>query len=191
MKISVVIPVYNEINTIAAIIQRVGAVPLEKEIIVVDDCSTDGTRAELERISSGDKALRVIYQERNAGKGAALRAGFGQVTGDIVIVQDADLEYYPEEYPKLIDPIVRGRADVVYGSRFLGTHRVFMFSHYLGNKILNLITNILYNCIFTDMETCYKAFRADILKHLKLRSNSFGFEPEFTAQVMKRGYKVY
>jgi len=191
MKLSVVIPVYNEINTIAAIIQRVGAVPIEKEIIVVDDCSSDGTRTELERISSRDPGLRVIYQERNQGKGAALREGFRHVTGDIVILQDADLEYYPEEYPKLIEPIVKGRADVVYGSRFLGTHRVFMFSHYLGNKILNLIANILYNCIFTDMETCYKAFRADILKSIRLRSNSFGFEPEFTAQVMKRGYKVY
>ncbi|MCX6340399.1 MAG: glycosyltransferase [Candidatus Aureabacteria bacterium] len=191
MKISVVIPVYNEINTIAAIIQRVEAVPLEKEIIVVDDCSTDGTRKELERIASRDKILRVIYQERNQGKGAALREGFRYVTGDIVVIQDADLEYYPEEYPKLIEPIVRGRADVVYGSRFLGTHRVFMFTHYLGNKILNLITNILYNCIFSDMETCYKAFRAEILAHIRLRSNSFGFEPEFTAQVMKRGYKVY
>ncbi|MEJ2744718.1 MAG: glycosyltransferase [bacterium] len=191
MKISVVIPVYNEINTIAAIIKRVADVPLEKEIIVVDDCSTDGTSAELERIRSGDETLKVICRERNGGKGAALREGFRHVTGDVVIVQDADLEYYPEEYPKLIEPIVKGRADVVYGSRFLGTHRVFMFSHYLGNKMLNLITNILYNCIFTDMETCYKAFRTDILKRIRLRSNSFGFEPEFTAHVMKRGYKVY
>ena len=191
MKISVVIPVYNEINTIAAVIQRVKSVPIEKEIIIVDDCSTDGTREELRRLAAGDATLRAIYRDRNQGKGAALREGFKHVTGGIVIVQDADLEYYPEEYPNLIEPIVKGKADVVYGSRFLGAHRVFMLSHYLGNKILNLIANILYNCIFTDMETCYKAFRADILAHIRLRSNSFGFEPEFTAQVMKRGYKVY
>ncbi|MCX6357136.1 MAG: glycosyltransferase [Candidatus Aureabacteria bacterium] len=191
MKLSVVIPVYNEINTVAEIIRRVRDVPLDKEIIVVDDCSTDGTREELRQMSGGDPAFRVIYQERNQGKGAALREGFRHVTGDIVIIQDADLEYYPEEYPKLIEPIVKGRADVVYGSRFLGAHRVFLFSHYFGNKIINLFTNILYNCIFTDMETCYKAFRADIIKHFKLRSNSFGFEAEFTANVMKRGSKVY
>lgn len=191
MKVSVVIPVYNEIATISAILERVRRVPLDKEIIVVDDCSTDGTREELSKIAERDSGIRAIYLERNQGKGSALREGFRHVTGDIVIIQDADLEYYPEEYPRLIEPIVAGKADVVYGSRFLGAHRVFMFSHYLGNKILNLIANILYNCIFTDMETCYKAFRADILKHLRLRARGFGFEPEFTANVMKRGYKVY
>lgn len=191
MKISVVIPVYNEIATIAAIIERVKRVPLDKEIIVVDDCSTDGTREELRKLAEADKALIVVFRDRNGGKGAALREGFKHVGGDIIVIQDADLEYYPEEYPKLIEPIVTGRADVVYGSRFSGTHRVFMFSHYLGNKILNLVTNILYNCIFTDMETCYKAFRSDIIRRFKLRSNSFGFEPEFTANVMKCGYKVY
>ena len=191
MKISVVIPVYNEIATIAEIIRRVKAVHLDKEIIVVDDCSTDGTREELERIAAEDPSVLLILQDRNAGKGAALRAGFKRASGEILIVQDADLEYYPEEYPRLIDPILRGRADVVYGSRFLGTHRVFMFSHYLGNKIVNLFTNILYNCIFTDMETCYKAFRREVLDGMRLRSNSFGFEAEFTANVMKRGYKVY
>ena len=167
------------------------AVPLEKEIIVVDDCSTDGTREELVRIAAGDPSITLVLHDRNGGKGAALRTGFARAAGDILIVQDADLEYYPEEYPKLIEPIVRGRADVVYGSRFLGTHRVFMFSHYLGNKLLNLCTNVLYNCIFTDMETCYKAFRKEVLSGMHLRSNSFGFEPEFTANVMKRGYKVY
>jgi len=191
VKISVVIPVYNEINTVATVIQRVKNVPIEKEIIIVDDCSTDGTKEELRRLAAEDTTLKVIYQDHNRGKGAALREGFRHVTADIVIVQDADLEYYPEEYPKLIEPIVRGKADVVYGSRFLGTHRVFTLSHFLGNKIINLIANILYNCIFTDMETCYKAFRTDIIKRLKLRSNSFGFEPEVTAKVMKRGCKVY
>jgi glycosyltransferase involved in cell wall biosynthesis len=191
MKISVVIPVYNEFSTIAELLRRVKAVPLEKELIVIDDCSTDGTREELVRIAAGDPSITLVLHDRNRGKGAALRTGFARAAGDILIVQDADLEYYPEEYPKLIDPIVRGRADVVYGSRFLGTHRVFMFSHYLGNKLLNLCTNVLYNCIFTDMETCYKAFRKEVLSGMHLRSNSFGFEPEFTANVMKRGYKVY
>jgi len=191
VKISVVIPVYNEINTIGAVIERVRNVPLDKEIIVVDDCSTDGSREEIKKLSARIPSLKAIFKDRNEGKGAALRDGFTHVSGDIVIVQDADLEYYPEEYPKLIEPIVKGKADVVYGSRFLGTHRVFTFSHYVGNKILNQITNLLYNCIFTDMETCYKAFRADIIHHLTLRSKSFGFEPEFTANVMKRGYKVY
>ncbi|MEI6632730.1 MAG: glycosyltransferase [Chlamydiota bacterium] len=191
MKISVVIPVFNEFATIAELLRRVKDVPIEKEIIVVDDCSTDGTREELVRIAAGDLSITLVLHDRNGGKGAALRTGFARAAGDILIVQDADLEYYPEEYPKLIEPIVRGRADVVYGSRFLGTHRVFMFSHYLGNKLLNLFTNVLYNCIFTDMETCYKAFRKEVLSGMHLRSNSFGFEPEFTANVMKRGYKVY
>jgi len=191
MKISVVIPVYNEINTIRSIIERVNAVPLDKEIIVVDDCSTDGTRDELGRLEADIPVLKVIYKDANEGKGAAIHEAFRAVSGDIVIIQDADLEYYPEEYPRLIEPIVAGKADVVYGSRFLGSHRVFTFSHYLGNKLLNFMTNLLFNCIFTDMETCYKAFRADIIKRLKLRSKSFGFEPEFTANVVKRGYKIY
>ncbi|MDD5556404.1 MAG: glycosyltransferase [bacterium] len=191
MKISVVIPVYNEVNTIAEIVRRVEAVPLDKEIIIVDDGSIDGTAEELRRLAAAGPSLRVIFKPRNEGKGAALREGFRHVTGDVVIIQDADLEYDPEDYPRLIDPIARGKADVVYGSRFLGSHRVFLFSHYLGNKILNLITNILYNCIFTDMETCYKAFRADVVRTFNLRSKSFGFEPEFTANVMRRGYRVY
>lgn len=191
MKLSVVIPAYNEICTIVELLRRVKAVPIEKQIVVVDDCSIDGTREELSRIAAADPSITLVLHDRNLGKGAALRTGFRHATGDILIVQDADLEYYPEEYPKLIEPIVGGKADVVYGSRFLGTHRVFMFSHYLGNKLLNLCTNILYNCIFTDMETCYKAFRREVLEGMRLRSDSFGFEPEFTANVMKRGYKVY
>jgi glycosyltransferase involved in cell wall biosynthesis len=191
MKISVVIPVYNEVNTIAAIVERVRNVPLEKEIIIVDDCSTDGTRDELKRLGEEDGELKIVYQDRNRGKGAALRQGFRYVEGEIVIIQDADLEYYPEEYPQLVEPIIEGKADVVYGSRFLGRHRVFMLSHYLGNKLLNIATNILYNSVFTDMETCYKAFRTSILKRMRLHSNGFGFEPEFTATVMKLGYKVY
>ena len=189
MKLSVVIPVYNEINTIEEILRRVRAVDLEKEIVIVDDGSTDGTREILAEIDDPD--TRVIYHPRNRGKGAALRTGFQQVAGDIVVVQDADLEYDPAEFPQLIDLIVRGKADVVYGSRFLGRQRVFMFSHYLGNKLLNFLTNVLYNTNLSDMETCYKAFRADVLKRIELKSSSFGIEPEITAKVFQRNLRVY
>ena len=161
-----------------------------KEIIVVDDGSTDGTRETLERLS-GRGGLKVFYHDRNQGKGAALQTGFQHATGDIIIVQDADLEYYPDEYPQLIDLIVQGKADVVFGSRFLGRHRCFLFSHYLGNRLLTLITNVLYNTTLTDMETCYKAFRREVIQGMTLKSKSFGFEPEFTAKVLKRNYRIY
>jgi glycosyltransferase involved in cell wall biosynthesis len=188
--LSVVIPVYNEKETIEEILTRVAAVPVRKEIIVVDDCSTDGTRALLPDLQKR-LGFRLIMQERNGGKGAALRRGFAEVTGDLVIIQDADLEYSPEEYPELIALICEGRADVVYGSRFLGRHRVFLFTHYLGNRLLTSLTNVLYNTMLTDMETCYKVMRTEVLRSFALRSNGFGIEPELTAKIFKRGYRVY
>ena len=192
MKISVVIPVYNEIDTIDEILSRVNKVVIEKEIIVIDDCSTDGTRERLKKISTSNDNLNVIHHNRNKGKGAALRTGFESVTGDIVIIQDADLEYDPSEYPKLLEPITDGRADVVYGSRFTGgPHRVLFFWHYLGNKFLTLLSNALTNLNLTDMETCYKVFSSRILKDINLKSNRFGFEPEFTAKIAKKKLRIY
>jgi len=188
--LSVVIPVYNEKDTIEEILSRVAAVPVRKEIIVVDDCSTDGTRAMLADIQSRIP-FRLFLQERNQGKGAALRRGFAEVAGDLVVIQDADLEYSPEEYPELISLICEGRADVVYGSRFLGRHRVFLFTHYLGNRVLTLLTNVLYNTMLSDMETCYKVMRTEVLRSFSLRSDGFGIEPELTAKIFKRGYRVY
>jgi glycosyltransferase involved in cell wall biosynthesis len=188
--LSVVMPAYNERDTIDEIVRRVLAVPLRIELIVVDDASTDGTRdmlAQLER----ELGFRLILQEKNGGKGAALRAGFAAVRGDIVVIQDADLEYSPEEYPELIELICAGRADVVYGSRFLGRHRVFLFTHYLGNRLLTVLTNVLYNTILTDMETCFKVMRVEVLRSMTLKSNRFGIEPELTAKIFKRGYRVY
>jgi len=188
--LSVVMPVYNERETIEEIIPRVLAVPVRIELIVVDDGSKDGTRDLLAKLKE-QYNFRLILQPQNGGKGAALRRGFEEVTGDIVIIQDADLEYSPEEYPELISLICQGRADVVYGSRFLGRHRVFLFTHYAGNRLLTLITNILYNTMLTDMETCYKVMRRDVLKSFTLQSNGFGIEPELTAKIFKRGYRVY
>ncbi len=188
--LSVVIPVFNEKETIEEILTRVLAVPVRKEVVVVDDCSTDGTR---ERLADLQRRLgfRLLLQERNGGKGSALRRGFAEVTGDLVIIQDADLEYSPEEYPDLIQLIRDGRADVVFGSRFLGRHRVFLFTHYLGNRLLTLLTNVLYNTMLTDMETCYKVMRTEVLRSFALRSNGFGVEPELTAKIFKRGFRVY
>ena len=188
--LSVVMPVYNERTTIDEIITRVLAVPLRIELIVVDDCSKDGTRERLQHLQR-DYGFTLLLQDQNQGKGAALRRGFEAVTGDIVVIQDADLEYSPEEFPHLVELIVDGRADVVYGSRFLGRHRVFLFTHYLGNRVLTLITNVLYNTMLTDMETCYKVMRREVLHGLDLQSNGFGIEPEMTAKIFKRGYRVY
>jgi len=190
MKLSVVIPVYNEVETIREILKRVAAVPLEKEVIVVDDGSTDGTRD----ILRGDPGpgVMVLMHDTNRGKGAALRTGFQKVTGDIVLVQDADLEYDPAEYPRLLGPIVEGKADVVYGSRFGGeTHRVLFFWHHVGNRFLTTLSNMFTNLNLSDMETCYKVFRADLLPRLTFSSNRFGFEPEFTAKVAKLGCRIY
>jgi glycosyltransferase involved in cell wall biosynthesis len=188
--LSVVMPVYNERDTIEEIIPRVLAVPLRIELIVVDDGSKDGTRDLLAKLKEKHN-FRLILQPQNGGKGAAIRRGFEEVTGDLVIIQDADLEYSPEEYPDLISLICQGRADVVYGSRFLGRHRVFLFTHYAGNRVLTFITNVLYNTMLTDMETCYKVMRRDVLKSFTLQSNGFGIEPELTAKIFKRGYRVY
>jgi glycosyltransferase involved in cell wall biosynthesis len=188
--LSVVMPVFNERETIEEIIRRVLAVPVRKELIVVDDCSTDGTRDILNALQQ-QYGFRLFLQDRNQGKGAALRRGFAEVAGDIVLVQDADLEYSPEEYPDLIGLICEGRADVVYGSRFLGRHRVFLFTHYLGNRLLTLLTNVLYNTMLTDMETCYKVMRTEVLRSFTLRSDGFGIEPELTAKIFKRGFRVY
>ncbi|HEY6613281.1 MAG TPA: glycosyltransferase family 2 protein [Vicinamibacterales bacterium] len=188
--LSVVMPVYNERETIDEIVERVHAIPMRVELVVVDDCSTDGTRAHLGELQQ-QYGFTLLLQPRNQGKGAALRRGFAAVTGDIVAIQDADLEYSPEEFPRLAELIIDGRADVVYGSRFLGSHRVFLFTHYLGNLVLTLVTNVLYNTMLSDMETCYKIMRREVLDGLDLRSNGFGIEPEITAKIFKRGYRVY
>ena len=189
--LSVVMPCYNEQDTIEQIIRRVLAVKMRIQLIVVDDRSTDGTPAILDRLQR-ELGFTLLRQPRNAGKGAALRRGFAAVTGDMMIIQDADLEYSPEEYPLMTPLITSGRADVVFGSRFLGTHRVFLLTHYLGNRLITFMTNVLYNTMLTDMETCYKLMRTDVLRAIgELKSNGFGIEPEITAKVFKRGYKVY
>lgn len=189
--ISVVIPVYNEINTIKEIITRVQAIDLSKEIIVVDDASTDGTSEILNGLKE-EKGITVLFHQENQGKGAALRTAFEQVKGDIVIIQDADLEYDPQEYSKLIRPIIEGKADAVFGSRFLGSpHRVLFFWHYLGNKIITLLSNMLTNLNLTDMETCYKVFKASLLKKFTIESNRFGVEPEITAKLAKLKCRIY
>jgi len=188
--LSVVMPVFNERTTLEEIVGRVLAVPLRIELIAVDDASTDGSRELLETMSR-ERGFRLVRQERNRGKGAAVRRGIEAATGDVIVVQDADLEYSPEEYPELLDLIVRGKADAVFGSRFIGRHRCFLFTHYLANLFLNLVTNVLYNTTMTDMETCFKAVRADLLKDLELRSDRFGIEPEITAKLFKRAARVY
>lgn len=190
MKLSVVIPVYNEEKTVLALIERVLKQDYDLEVIVVDDGSTDGTRSCLESIQ--DDRVTLHFQEVNQGKGAALRAGFAHATGDVVVIQDADLEYDPAQYSNLLEPILDGRADVVYGSRFLGgPHRVLFFWHYVGNRFLTLFSNMLTNLNLTDMETCYKVFRREVLNGLQLRCNRFGFEPEFTAKVAKGKCRIY
>jgi glycosyltransferase involved in cell wall biosynthesis len=187
--LSVVMPVFNERTTVETIIRRVLAVPMRIELIVVDDGSTDGSGEILDRLQ---KELGFkLSRQANAGKGSALRRGFTQVSGDLVVIQDADLEYSPEEYPELIELIIQGHADVVYGSRFLGRHRVFLFTHYVGNRIVTLATNLLYNTMLSDMETCYKVMRTEVLRSFALESNGFGIEPEITAKIFKRHYRVY
>ena len=191
MKLSVIMPVYNEKNTVAKIVERVLAVPVEKELLIVDDFSTDGTR-EILRQFEGRPGVKILLHPKNMGKGSAVRTAIPEITGDIAVIQDADLEYSPEEYPSLIAPILRGVADVVYGSRFYGCHRVFMVWHYFGNKFLTFLTNVLYDTMLTDMETCYKVFRADVLKGMTLRSRRFDIEPEITAKALKnRKNRVY
>ena len=193
MKISIVIPCFNEANTIEYLVQAVLSAPLtDREIIIVDDYSTDGTR-EILRTKIDGIVDKIIYHESNQGKGAALRTGFSNVTGDVVIIQDADLEYNPQEYPELLKPILDGKADVVYGSRFQGgqAHRVIYFWHYKGNQFLTLLSNMFTNLNLTDMETCYKVFRIDILKKIKIQENRFGFEPEITAKIAQLGCRIY
>jgi glycosyltransferase involved in cell wall biosynthesis len=191
MKLSIVIPVYNEKNTVLELLERVRRTGFEKEIILVDDGSTDGTREILRGLPASEDLL-VVFQPGNRGKGAALRAGFARVTGDIVVIQDADLEYDPAEYGNLIQPILDDQADVVYGSRFLsGPHRVLFFWHSVGNRALTLLSNIFTDLNLTDMETCYKVFRAEILGRIPLCEDRFGFEPEFTAKISRAGCRIY
>lgn len=197
MLLSVVIPVYNERETLFEIVRRVldAPVSVERELVVVDDCSRDGTRELLDRLPAEFPAakIRVIKHEVNQGKGAALRTGFAQVSGDIVIVQDADLEYSPTDYPKLLKPILDGRADVVYGSRFVGgdEHRVLYYWHSVGNRFLTRLSNMFTDLNLTDMETCYKAFRREVLAGIRIRSNRFGVEPELTAKIARGRWRVY
>ena len=192
MRISVVIPVYNEVETVAEIVRRVRAVPLELEIIAVDDGSSDGSDQVLDELAAEIPELRVLHHERNRGKGAALQTGVAAVEGDVVIIQDADLEYDPRDYVVLLEPILDGRADVVYGSRFLaGARRVLFFWHAVGNRFLTTLSNMLTTLNLSDMETCYKAFRREVLDKVKIRSNCFMFEPEFTAKVARNRFRIY
>ena len=192
MKLSVIMPVYNEVATISAILERVQAVGLVDEIVVVDDGSTDGTRDVLQELAAANPRIRLILHERNQGKGAAVRTGIQQASGDLLLIQDADLEYDPQDYPALLRPIEEGKADVVYGSRFLGApRRVTMFWHMVANKLLTFMTNLLYNSILTDMETGYKVFRREIIQSIPLRSSRFNFEPEVTAKLLKRKVRIF
>ena len=189
--ISVIIPVFNEAKTVKELVKRVQSVDLEKEIIIVDDASTDGTREVLNELTR-EQGITVLFHQSNQGKGAALRTAFKEVKGEIVIIQDADLEYDPFEYSKLIRPIMEGKADVVYGSRFLGgPHRVLLFWHYVGNKNLTLFSNMLTNLNLTDMETCYKVFKSSLLKQFTIESNRFGVEPEITTKLARLKCRIY
>ena len=191
MKISVLMPVYNERDTIREIIRRVQAVDVEKEIVCVDDYSTDGTRDILQDLAGEDHDVRLFLHPKNMGKGAAVWTGLQQVAGDVVIIQDADLEYDPEDYPLLLRPILTGKSQVVYGSRFLGEHKAMYFWHSLGNNLLTLATNILYDTTLTDMETGYKVFTRDVASKIRLSSPRWGFDPEITSRILKLGYRIY
>ncbi|HOP86084.1 MAG TPA: glycosyltransferase family 2 protein [Syntrophorhabdaceae bacterium] len=197
MLLSIIIPAFNEIKTISEVIEKVVATPYDKEIIIVDDGSTDGTRQYLEETMLKAKEdrkshLNIVFHEKNMGKGAAIRTGIKHAKGDIIIIQDADLEYDPKDYPTLLQPILEGKADVVYGSRFLGgPHRVLYFWHYVGNKVITLLSNMFTDLNLTDMETGYKVFRRDAIKDIEIKSNRFGFEPEITAKIAKKGLRVY
>jgi glycosyltransferase involved in cell wall biosynthesis len=191
MKLSVIMPVYNERTTLRQVIDRVLSVPLDMELICVDDGSQDGSRETLAELGKSCPQIRVFLQPKNMGKGAALRRGIAEATGDFLIIQDADLEYDPEDWPKLLAPVLKGRAQVVYGSRFTGERRNMLFLHWVGNRLLSLCTNILYNTTLSDMETCYKLFDRDLITSINLRANSFDFEPEVTAKVLRRGIRIY
>lgn len=191
MKLSIIIPAYNERNTIREIIKKVKEVklPVEREIIVIDDGSTDGTT---EIIKEMEKEIdKVVYHKENRGKGAAIRSGIQVATGDLILIQDADLEYDPEDYEKLLKPILKGKAQVVYGSRFTGERKNMFFTHWIGNRFLTLITNILYGTTLSDMETCYKLFKSEIIKDIKIKSDRFNFEPEITAKILKKKIRIY
>jgi glycosyltransferase involved in cell wall biosynthesis len=190
-KLSVIVPVFDERNTVVEIVRRMRMVdlPVELEIVVVDDGSTDGTRDVLRQLA--DSTVRVITHDANRGKGAAIRSGLAHVTGDLVLVQDADLEYDPEDWPKLLNPMLRGKARVVYGSRFTGERRNMLFLHWMGNRFLSLLTNVLYNTTLSDMETCYKLFDRTLLDSIPLRAQRFEFEPEVTAKILRRGIRIY
>ncbi|MDQ7780385.1 MAG: glycosyltransferase family 2 protein [Planctomycetota bacterium] len=195
MKLSIVMPVYNEVATIDEIVRRVldAPIPVERELVVVDDCSTDGTRDKVKTLAASmPDRIRLIEHAVNRGKGAAVRTGFREATGDLIIIQDADLEYNPCDIPAVISPILDGRADVVFGSRFLGApHRVLFFWHYMGNRFLTFVTNLMYNVNLTDMETCYKAFTKKALSSFELKANRFGIEPEMTAKFCKRKFRIF